>query len=401
MSLLLVFGITLLAAVLVSARAERTVLSTNVLFLVVGFLVGPGVLGWVHVAPGSPLLGTFSQLALFGILFVDALRLPVHELRAGWRLPGRALLLGLPLTTVMVALLAWLLFGVGWVRACLLGAILCPTDPVFAAAILQHEAVPKRLRSLLTIESSINDGLALPLVMVLLELARDEPVTPLRVTLPVVSGIALGVALGWSFVRLEASRFFEARESYRALGGMGLAITLYGLYQLWHVNEFLAVFSLGVTLASLGPECARAIAALGEPLAELLKLAAVLLFGILITPELLREVGWKGWLFAALTLLVARPAALLPSFAGSGLTRREWWAAAWFGPKGFASIVYALFVLGNKRPEDSPLFQLVAVTTAVSMVAHSSTDVLVARLFRREEARRGSEPREGREPESP
>lgn len=388
MSLLLIFGITLLASVLVSARAERTVLSTNVLFLGVGFLVGPGVLGWVRLEPGSPLMETFGQLALFGILFVEALQLPVRQLRESWRLPSRALLLGLPLTTLAVALLARMLFGLGWAECFLLGAILSPTDPVFAAAILEHEAVPKRLRRLLSIESGINDGLALPLVMVLLELAGEEPVTPVRLLLPVVAGIAFGVALAWTYFRLEASRFFRARESYRALGGLGLAITLYGLYEIWHINEFLAAFAAGVTLASLGSDTARAIAALGEPLAELLKLAAVLLFGALLTPALLGGVGWRGWLFAALTLLVARPAALLPSFAGSGLTRREWWAAAWFGPKGFASILYALLALGGSLPEGAFLFQLVAVTTAASMVAHSSTDVLVARLFRREEEQR-------------
>jgi NhaP-type Na+/H+ or K+/H+ antiporter len=274
---------------------------------------------------------------------------------------------------------------------------------VFASALLNHEAVPERLRKLLAIESGVNDGLALPLVVVLLALSASKPPHPGLLGLEVVSGIGLGVALTWTALKLEGSRFFGARASYRPLGHVALAITLYGLCELWHFNEFLAAFAAGATVATVRPEAAERLRAIGEPLAELLKLAAVFLFGALITPALLGGLGWTGWLFVALALLVARPAALLPALAGSGLSRREWWAAAWFGPKGFASVVYALLVLAEALPEGERLFHLVAATTAASMVAHSSTDVLVARVFRKEEERRGRErgPRDEEPPQGP
>lgn len=134
--LLLSFAVLLLVAMLVSERAHRTVLSTAVLFLVGGFVLGDGVLGVVDVEAGDPLVSTLAELALFSVLFTDGMRVGIRDLRRAWRLPGRALLLGLPLTLAVTAVLAHYLVGLPWLEAFLLGAVLAPTDPVFAAAIV-------------------------------------------------------------------------------------------------------------------------------------------------------------------------------------------------------------------------------------------------------------------------
>ena len=87
-------------------------------------------------------------------------------------------------------------------------------------------------------------------------------------------------------------------------------------------------------------------------------------------------------LFALFAVAVARPAALLLSFIGSTIDRREWAAAAWFGPKGFASVVYGLLVLESGAPRADEMFHLIAVAVALSIIAHSSSDVLIARAFK-------------------
>jgi NhaP-type Na+/H+ or K+/H+ antiporter len=111
-----------------------------------------------------------------------------------------------------------------------------------------------------------------------------------------------------------------------------------------------------------------------------------LVFGALITPAFLfQETPWTGWLFAVVALVAVRPVALLISLAGSGMALREQAAAMWFGPKGFASVVYGLVVLDSGIGDAILLFHLIAVTIAVSIIAHSSTDVLVARQFQEEE----------------
>ena len=173
MSLLLVFAVCLLGAVLVSERAHRTVLSTAVLFLAAGLAVGEGVLDLVPLRPEDDIVARLAELALFSVLFTDGMRVGLRDLRSAWRLPGRALLVGLPLTLVGTAVIAALVAGLPWGHAFLLAAALTPTDPVFAAAIVGREEISGRLRHLLNVESGLNDGLALPVVVILLEVVAE------------------------------------------------------------------------------------------------------------------------------------------------------------------------------------------------------------------------------------
>ena len=143
-ALLLAFGLSLLAAVLLSSLAHRTVLSSAVLFLVVGMVLGSDPVGVLHFSPRDPLVGALAELALFSTLFTDGLRIGLPSLREAWRLPGRALTIGLPLTFLGTTLLAHLIAGLPWVPSLLLGAVLSPTDPVFAAAIVGREEIPFR-----------------------------------------------------------------------------------------------------------------------------------------------------------------------------------------------------------------------------------------------------------------
>ena len=379
---LLAFAVTLLVAVLVSALAHRTVLSTAVLFLAAGFVLGEGVTGVVPLTPDSPAVGGLAELALFAVLFTDGMRIGWPDLRNAWRLPGRALGWGLPLTLLGTALLARFVAGLDWPEALLLGAVLAPTDPVFAAALVGNERVPGRLRQLLNVESGVNDGLALPFVVVFLAVAADSDELHLgELGLELAAGIAIGVAVPWVVVRLLRSRFFAASERYQALAPVSIALLVFALANATHGNLYLAAFGAGVTLATVGQPERAAFEDCGELVAELLKLAALLVFGALLTPSFLAEVPWTGWLFALLALVVARPVALWLSFLGSGLASREQAAAMWFGPKGFASVVYGLLVAGSGIPAADEIFHLVAITIALSILLHSSSDVLVARAF--------------------
>ena len=152
MTLLLIFAVTLLIAVLISDIAEKSVLSSAVLFLIAGFLAGRGILGLVpELEPG--LLERLSEVALFSILFTDGMRTGgMRSIINSWRLPGRALLIGMPLTIVGIAVVARLMLGVNWVPAFLIAAVLSPTDPVFVSAIFRFEAIPERIKRLLNIE---------------------------------------------------------------------------------------------------------------------------------------------------------------------------------------------------------------------------------------------------------
>lgn len=380
--LLLTFAAVLLLAVLVSALAKRTILSTAVLFLVAGFVLGPDTTGVLDVHADAPIVGTLAELALFAVLFTDGMRVGWADLRSAWQLPGRALGWGLPLTLLITAVAAHYVAGLGWPESLLIGAILSPTDPVFAAALVGNDKVPARLRHLLNVESGVNDGLALPFVIVFLAVAAGSSDLHLgELALEVSLGLLIGVLIPVAAILLERSRFFSASTAYEPLNGLAIGLLVLAVAQATHANLFLAAFAAGITVATFGPRQRAAFEHFGENIAELFKLAALLVFGALISLEFLADISWQGWVFAILAIFVARPVALWLSFLGSGLDMREQAAAMWFGPKGFASVVYGLLVLESGIVAANDIFHLVALTIVLSILLHSSTDVVVARGF--------------------
>lgn len=384
MQLVFVFAVLLLLAVLVSEWARRSVLSTSVLFLAGGFLAGPGGLGLVDVGPDDPGLQRFIELTLFAVLFSDGMRLRPRELRQTWRLHGRSLLLGMPLVFAGTSVLARVLVDLDWSHALLAGAVLAPTDPVFASAIVGREDVPYRLRHLLNVESGLNDGIALPVVVLLIAAAGGgDSAEPTTLLAEVSAGIGLGIALPWTVLAARRRlRLPPSSPVYEPLLAFALGLLVWAFASLTHANPFLAAFAAGATVAATDETAREDFRRFGDVVGELLKLAALLLLGSLVALHQWRDLGAGAWIFAALALLVVRPAALLGALVRSPLERRERLAAAWFGPKGFASVAYALLVLRSGIDGAVHLYHVLALVIALSIVAHSSTDVVVARWFR-------------------
>jgi len=379
MALVLIYAVTLVVAVLVSQLTQRTVLSTALLFLVVGFLAGPRMLGLTTLTTHDSAVHQLASLALFSVLFTDGMEAGLNEIRGTWRLPGRALLLGMPLTFAAISLLARWLGGLGWVEAFLVGAVLSPTDPVFAAAIVGRPGVPARLRNLLNVESGLNDGLALPVVVILIAESEAGYLNPGRLAIDLLAGVALGVGVPYIFTRFERTRFFSSSALYEPLGPFSVGLCLLAICAVSGANEFLAAFVGGMTTATVNPAAREAFHRFGELITELLKLAAILAFGVLVTPSLLAGVGIGGWIFALSAIVLARPLAIVIAMHRSRMAWREQVSAAWFGPKGFASVVYGLLVLQSSIHHANRIFTLTVVTVALSMVLHSSSDIVVAR----------------------
>lgn len=383
MTLLLAFSVVLLLAVLISGLAHRSVLSTAVLFLLAGFVLGDGVLGVLDLRPGDEMVSRLAELALFSVLFTDGQRVGLRDLRSAWRLPGRALLLGMPLTFALTAVLGAAVAGLPWPEALIVAAVLAPTDPVFAAAIVGREEVPGRLRHLLNVESGLNDGLALPVVLVLLTAVGGPQVGSTELAVELGLGVAIGVAVPLVAVLLLRSRFTDTTSTYESLSSVAVGLLVLSLAEVTHANLFLAAFAAGITMATVAPQLRDSFHQFGELVTELLKLAAILVFGALISPAFLGEVSLAGYLFAVLALVLARPVAIAVSFLGSRLPWQEQAAVAWFGPKGFASVVYGLLVLDSGAVRADEMFHLIALVVVLSILAHSSSDVPIAQYFAR------------------
>ncbi|HEX5439118.1 MAG TPA: cation:proton antiporter [Gemmatimonadaceae bacterium] len=380
---LIVFAVTYAVALLLSGYANRTPLSLAVLFLVVGFVSEPGVLGLLSVRPSDAIVSSFALVALLSVLVSDGLKLSARTLTRWWRLPTRALVLGIPLTIGVIGVFAHFVAQVPWLQGLLLGAVLSPTDPVFASAIVALRAIPERVRSMLNIESGMNDGLALPAVLLFLALSKGEPVVVPRLVGEPILGTAIGVIVPLVLIRIGRFRFVTIAAEYHPREAFGFGLLAVVLAAVAHGNVFLAAFAAGVTMATIAPEIGRMFETIGSTISDLLKLATLLLFGAFISPNFLREVGVDGYVFALVTILFARPIAFALAMLGSQLTRREWLTAAWFGPRGFASAVYAIMLVSEAAPHSDRLFHLTAIVVVGSIIKNTSTEVWAARQYQK------------------
>ncbi|AGZ52131.1 cation:proton antiporter [Mycobacterium kansasii] len=382
MTLILAFGVVLLISVSLSGVAARTVLSSALMFLVAGAVLGPGILAWDKIGPNDPLVATLADVALFTVLFTDGQRANLQELRENWSLSGRALGMGMPLTMIGIAVPAHFLAGLNWPTAFLVGAILSPTDPVFAAAIVGRSDIPQRLRRLLNVESGLNDGLALPFVMIFLATAQGAGSELVKVGIELVLGLALGVGVAAGAALAWRTKILTAEPHLQPLGPLAIAVVVYAGCHLMHANPYLAAFAAGSTLATLDHVAAEEFQRFGDLLSEVTKFAALIVFGALLTPEWLSGLSWRAWVFAVIVIAAIRPAAMLLSLVRTRLTRQERLTAAWFGPKGFASVVYGLLALQTGIADRELVFDVVAVTIALSIALHSSTDAPIAKMLR-------------------
>ncbi|WP_435741684.1 cation:proton antiporter [Nocardioides sp. SYSU DS0663] len=382
--LLLTFGAALLLAVLTSSLASRSPLSTTGVFLAAGIVTGPLVLDLVDVS--TPNVELAAEVALFVILFTDGQHAPWSVLRRHWNAPARALLLGMPISLLVVAALGHWVAGLPWASALVLGAILAPTDPVFASALVGREDVPKGVRHLLNIESGLNDGLALLAVLVLVGVAGGDPegwsTDPWILLLELGVGIVLGVVLPLLVDLVLRLPGVESIPSLRPLGVIAVAVLLYGVCELVHANQFLAAFVAGATIATLRPRVSESFRETGELVSELAKGGALIAFAGLLEPELFLDAGWTALVVALLVVAISRPLPILAVLPGSGLDRRARIAVAWFGPKGFASVAYGVIVASSGIPDADEVLAIVTVTVLVSVLAHSTTDVVVANWLR-------------------
>lgn len=238
-----------------------------------------------------------------------------------------------------------------------------------------------RLRRLLNVESGLNDGLTLPFVMIALDIAQHQQIRQWVLGAELFGGAVVGFVLALVVALIWRIPALGAAPRLQPLAPVALAIVLFAITHLAHpgrfldANPYLAAFVAGSTWATLNKESTEKFKPFGESLSELSKFAALLVFGALITPTRLLHAGWQGWVLAVIAIVVVRIGVMLLSLVRSRLTMQERWVAAWFGPKGFASVIYALIAVKDPFPEGDRVLTLAAVTIAL----HSSSDVPVAK----------------------
>ncbi|HZB05577.1 MAG TPA: cation:proton antiporter [Thermoleophilaceae bacterium] len=375
------FGLLLVAGALVSGIAGRTFLSLTAGFVVAGFVLGEGGFEVLEFDPTSQFVQGLAVVALVLLLFRDGLEVEEEMLQGAWHLPLRKLVLAMPLTCVLVALVTHALTDLDWTESFLVGALLSPTDPVLSSAVITNPRVPRLIRHSLNLESGLNDGLALPAVLAFTAAAAGEEdfVWWEFVLQDVLVGLVSGLVVAFAASRLMPrgrSLGYAISTHQKALYALGVAFAAYGTATLPpEGNGFIAVFVAAIALGIWRPDIRECFEHQSEDIIELVKLAIFLVFGAIITLDGLFGDGWAAVGIVAFTLLVARPVAVFTALAG---TRQVDLAGkafmAWFGPKGVATMAFALFVLGSGVPEAERIADIAALAVLVSIIAHGLTD---------------------------
>lgn len=388
-------------------------LSSAIVYLCVGLLLGPALLSVLVIDPlrQSRLLEVLAEVAVLISLFSAGVKMPVPVTLIRWGTSLRLAWLAMALTVGLVALFAVTALHMPWGAGILLGAILAPTDPVLATDVqVRHAGDKEPLRFALTCEAGMNDGSAFPFVMLGLSLLGLHETGGiggwlLRDVLwgtaaAILIGVAGGTAMGLAGVRLR--RREPRHEMLDDLLGLGLGALVYGLCLLAQAWGFLAVFFAGVALrqtelrligaprdrhglrnaaphlAHLASSASHPMTVSGETLQfkehleRLSELALVLLLGGAVSNAL-----WQGhdWWPAVFLLLVARPASVLLSLHGSAAPRRLRAMSAWFGVRGIGSIYYLMFAINQGLPAAlaQQLVNITLLTILLSIVLHGAT----------------------------
>ena len=378
---LAVFGVLLMLGALVAGIARRSLLSLTAAFVVAGFVLGDGGLEVLDFDARSGFVETLAVVALILILFRDGLEVEAEMLQREWRLPLRKLVLAMPITCALVATATHVLTDLGWTESFLVGALLSPTDPVLTSTVVTNPRVPRLIRHSLNLESGLNDGLALPAVLAFTAAAEsDGDFVWWRFVLQDVSlGVVTGLVVAFVAARvMPRSRDLDrdVAPHQKALYALGVAFAAYGTATLPpEGNGFIAVFVAAIALGIQRPDIRDCFEARSEDMIEVVKLGVFLVFGAILTFDGLFTDGWAAVGVAAFTLLLARPVAVFAALAGNrDVDVRGKAFMSWFGPKGVATMTFALFVLASEVPEAERIANLAALTVFASVIVHGLTD---------------------------
>jgi len=382
---LLIMGALLAVVAALSGLMRGTVLSASVLSILLGIVLAQLDLVTIHVDDAG--IVELIELALILTLISDGLVVERELLGRNWSPVARALVFAMPITLVVLALAAKLLFDeLTWAEAFLLGAVLSPTDPVVTSTVVTAQRVPAAIRHTLNLESGLNDGLALPFVLFFLVLATpggDAGSEAAQLVGEAVFGAALGVALGLVGGRLHQVVPGGVTGRYEGIYAIGIGLVAFGLADVTFGNGLIAAFVCAITLGVSEHEITERFVDFSENMSAIFQVLTFFVFGGLIVATGYEGPVWALPVFIAFALLVARPVAVLFALLGTKLPEPQKAFIAWFGPKGVASMLFALLVLGRNVEHGSLVFDIASFAILASILAHGLTDTVGASWIER------------------
>lgn len=392
-ALIFVYGLT-------SRLAERSLVTAPMIFVAIGILVSPLGTGILAVKIDAGLVQVIASVTLVLILFVDASTISVPNLIRERRLPMRLLFIGLPLTMLFGSLAGFLVFQDMRIWTVLLMAfILSPTDAALGQAVVTNSAVPERIRRAINVESGLNDGMSLPPILIciaaLSEMSAAHSGTDYWINFmlkQLILGPVAGILVGWLGGLLvdKASRAGWMNETYQRLSSASLAVISYASAEAMHGNGFMAAFFCGLALGTRTPAVRERIHEFAEAEGQQLGLFIFLMLGLILVPVTLPYWDLRAWIYAVLSLTVIRMVPVAISLIGSKLDRASVSFIGWFGPRGIASILYLLIVVGRiGKSGYEYMLSVIVLTVLLSVFLHGVSAVPLSRIYGRFASQRG------------
>jgi sodium/hydrogen antiporter len=378
---------------LVSRRLEGTVLTAPIVFVVAGAILGPAGLGLVEFGLDDHTVLLLAEITLALVLFTDAASTNLSTLRENEGLPLRLLGIGMPLTIALgAAVAALVLTDLTFWEAAIVGTVLAPTDAALGQAVVSNPRVPVRVRQALNVEAGLNDGLSVPFLALFLILAeaQEEPLSATlwirfaleQVGFGVLVGVGVGLVGGWLVSR--ASERGWMADSFQHLALLALALIAWAVADLIGGNGFIAAFVGGLVVGPTVERVGKQLIRFTDAEGQLLNLSVFFIFGVLVI-GLIQPLSWEFALYALLSLTVIRMLPVALSLIGTQLCGVSVLFMGWFGPRGLASIVLGLIVVGEAPllPGRDEIELVVALTVLLSVLLHGATAAPLSEAYAR------------------
>ncbi len=376
---MIVVALVFLGFGLVSKKLSTAMVTPPMVFVLAGFILSAPVLGFLDVEVEQHLLKLLLEVTLVLVLFSDAARIDLDKLRKDHIVPQRMLLIGMPLTILVGATVASILpLGLTLCEVVLVAAILTPTDAALGQVVVSSDKVPETVKIGLNVESGLNDGIALPIILVFASIASAIMTNDnqqwfkfavLQLSFGPLSGIAIGYAGAWLIRKAHARQWVTASgEGIIALCIAGLCFIV---AEALHGNGFIAAFVGGLVFGNLLNNRCHYLFEFIETEGQIFTLGTFMVFGALMLPMALFSVSIWHWVFAVFSLTVMRMLPVYLSLRGLQINLPTALFLGWFGPRGLASILFVLLVVGDTMlPHPEIVTNIVFIAVLISVFAH-------------------------------
>jgi len=385
-----IIAASVLAVAGVSRRLTDSPVTPAMAFVALGLLVGPLVIDQVNNAQTSATVRTLAEATLAVVLFADASRIKLQRLRHEYAVPLRLLGIGLPLTIAVGALLAAGVLNLNATEAIVLAIVLAPTDAALGQAVITEPRLPSRIRQGLNVESGLNDGICVPPLLIALAAAdvQDNVATSRHAVTIVAEEIGYG-ALGGIVVGVAAAvviafgyRRRLVTESWMQVIPTAGSALAYGLASALGGSGFIAAFLGGAIFGRLASRQSERASRLNEGVGAVLGGVTFLIFGAVLLGPTLEHVSWRIALYAALSLTAIRMVPVAIAMVGTGARWQTVGFLGWFGPRGLASIVFAVIAVQEAHLAHANTILLTTyLTIGLSVLAHGLTAAPLARRY--------------------